>query len=81
MMTKKQLADFCRKYAGQSRRTIWSTLSGYKIEFSDGTTYMYTMHDIGIDRRENTVYINGIEVRRYITKNVGFGDWIEEGAI
>lgn len=78
-MTKKQLiTKWCKDHAGQARRMIWSNRLGYKMQFASGDTYMYTTQDIGGERRECRIYINGTMARRYVMKHIGLGNWIEE---
>ena len=76
-MNAKQIKEWCRDHAGQSRRRLWTTSQGYKLQFADGNTYMYTTYDIGGDRRRCVIYINGAEVRTYTIQHTGCGNWTE----
>ena len=77
-MNAKQIKEWCKDHAGQPRRRLWTTSQGYEIQFANGNTYMYTTQDIGSERRECRIYINGTMARRYVMKHIGFGNWIEE---
>jgi hypothetical protein len=76
-MKTYQIKKWCRDHAGQSRRTLWTTSQGYKIQFADGSTYMYTTQDIGGERRRCEIYINGEQVRSYTMQHTGCGNWTE----
>ena len=76
-MNAEQVKKWCRDHAGQPRRRLWTTSQGYKLQFADGSTYMYTTQDIGGERRRCVIYINGAEVRTYTIKHTGCGNWAE----
>ena len=76
-MNANQIKQWCRDHAGQPRRRLWTTSQGYKLQFADGSTYMYTTFDIGGERRRCVIYINGAEVRTYTIQHTGCGNWAE----